>query len=119
MKKFAVLLSVMLLAMVALPALAAEAAKPASSTMTGWVTDSHCGAKGANAKHTAACVEKCVKGGSKVQFMDDASKKLYDVDKDHATAMTAQTGHHLKVTGTVEGSTLKVEKIEMAEAAKM
>jgi len=119
MKKVAVLLSVMLLALVALPALAAEAAKPMASTMTGWVTDSHCGVKGANAKHTAACVEKCVKGGSKVQFMDDASKKLYDVDKDHATAMTEHTGHHIKVTGMVEGTTLKVEKIEMAEAAKM
>ncbi len=115
MKKVAVLLSVALLAMAIAPAFAAEAPKMASSTMTGWVTDSHCGAKGANAKHTKDCVEKCVKGGSKVQFMDDASKKLYDVDKDHAAAMTDHTGHHIKVTGTVSGTMLTVEKIEMVQ----
>ena len=120
MRKVAVLLSVALLAMVIAPAFAADAPKmAASSTMTGYVTDSHCAAKGANAKHTKDCVEKCVKEGSKVQFMDDATKKLYDVDKDHAAAMTDHTGHHVKVTGSVSGTMLTVEKIEMAEAAKM
>lgn len=118
MRKVAILLCLTLLALVALPALAADAPKPAANSWTGWFTDSHCGAKGADAKHTKACVEKCVKEGGKVMFMNSADKKLYEVDKDHATAAMDHVGHEVKVTGTVEGTTIHVDKIEMVEAMK-
>ena len=34
-----------------------------SSTVNGWVSDSKCGAKGANAS-AAACTKKCLEGGA-------------------------------------------------------
>jgi hypothetical protein len=50
--------------LVAGSALAADAVK---GEWTGWITDTHCAARGANKDHTAACVEKCMKTG-KVQL---------------------------------------------------
>ncbi len=82
----------------------------AASSWTGWITDSHCAAKGANAKHTEACVEKCVKEGGKVVFFNDADKKLYDIDKTDL-AMT-HIGHEVTVTGTLESGAIQVDSIE-------
>ena len=76
MRKLASLSLVFALALIlAAPSFAAE-------SWTGWITDSHCGAKGANAKHTKACVEKCAgsKDG-KVVFYNNADQKLYEIDK--------------------------------------
>ena len=112
MKKLAVLFVVLAVALVAVPVLAAGTA----GSWTGYVTDSHCGAKGANAKHTQACAAKCVKEGSTVQFVNDADKKVYEVDKAHWDAAMSHVGHQVKVTGSVDGSNLTVEKIEPAAA---
>jgi hypothetical protein len=112
MKKLGILLVVLAVALVAIPV----AAAPTAGSWTGWVTDSHCGVKGANDKHTAACLTKCVKEGSKVQFVNDADKKVYDIDKAHWDAATSHVGHMVKVTGSVDNGTVTVEKIEAAAA---
>jgi opacity protein-like surface antigen len=57
-------------------AMAAEAVK---GEWTGYITDTHCAAKGANKDHTAGCVEKCMKGGSHAQILNEADGKLYDL----------------------------------------
>jgi hypothetical protein len=80
-----------------------------SRFLDGLVTDSHCGLKGAGAKHTASCAEKCVKDGGKLQFVNDADKKIYDIDKAHYEAAMAHVGHMVTVTGSVDGSALTVE----------
>jgi hypothetical protein len=103
MKRAIVIAAVLVLALAALPALAAE-------SWTGWITDTHCGEKGANAKHTKECVMKCAKDG-KIVFFNSADKKLYDLDKTEAAL--EHVGHEVKVTGTLDGSTIKVESIEM------
>ncbi|HXU45943.1 MAG TPA: DUF5818 domain-containing protein [Thermoanaerobaculia bacterium] len=85
----------------------------ASESWTGWITDSHCGAKGANAKHTKECAEKCAhEKGGKVVFYNNADKKLYDLDK--TDEALGHVGHEVKVTGTLDGTTIKVESIEKA-----
>src|SRR5436190_5383629 len=114
MKKLAVVLGVLALCLVAMPVMAAGTA----GTWTGWVTDSHCGVKGANAKHTAACAEKCVEEGSKLQFVNDADKKVYDIDKAHSQAAMGHIGHMVTVTGWVDGTNLTVEKSDAAPPAK-
>jgi len=97
----------------ALTLCAAVLAFAADSSMTGYISDSQCGAKGANEKHTA-CAAKCVKEkGAKYVFVDDADKKVYavaDQDKvaDHA-------GHHVTVKGTVSGDSITVSSVEMAK----
>jgi hypothetical protein len=115
MKKALVLVAVLALAIAAtLPAWAAN--EPAKGSWTGWISDSHCGEKGASAKHTRACAEKCVKDGGKVVFFNNADKKLYDLDEAGAKLALDHIGHEVTVTGAVAENVITVEKIEMAKA---
>ena len=85
----------------------------ADSTLTGYISDSHCGAKGANDKHTE-CATKCVKEkGAKYVFVNDADHKVYTIDGQDKVAEHA--GHHVTVTGTVDGDNLKVSSVAMAK----
>lgn len=58
----------------------AFAASPAAGSWTGFITDTHCGKNGATKDHDAACVEKCMKGGSKPQIWNEADQKAYNLD---------------------------------------
>ncbi len=91
---------------------AAALAMAGDTSMTGWISDSQCGVKGASAK-ARECTIKCVKEhGAKYVFVNDADKKVYAVDDQAKVADHA--GHHVTVKGTVEGDNLKLESIEMA-----
>jgi hypothetical protein len=92
---------------------AAALTMAADGTWTGYISDSKCGAKGANDK-AGECTTKCVKEGEKYVFVDDVGQKVYVVDAQDKVA--AHAGHHVTVTGTVEGDTLKLKSIEMAPA---
>lgn len=79
---------------------------------TGWVTDSHCGAKGRGegAGH-ADCAASCVKGqGAKYVLLTPADKKVYQLDAQDKAAALA--GKHVKVTGSVDGESITVKTIE-------
>lgn len=106
MKKMIVLFALLALTVAAL----AGAAAPKSS-WTGWVTDEHCGAKGASADHKA-CAEKCVTNGSKLVFYNNADKKIYGLDKQDVAK--ANLGHEVKVTGELDGKNIKVDSIAAA-----
>jgi len=96
------------------PVLALEAAK---GEWTGYVTDTHCGEKGANKNHTAHCIEKCMKGGSKAQIWNEADKKAYDLDGfDKAKTLV---GVRVRVKGTLDPKTnvITVESVERAPVA--
>ena len=85
----------------------------ADKTMTGYISDSDCGAKGANEKH-ANCATKCVKEqGAKYVFVNDADHKVYAVDEQDKVA--AHAGHHVTVTGAVDGDNLKLSSVSMAK----
>jgi len=82
-------------------------------TWTGYISDSHCGAKGAKAGHEE-CATKCVKEhGAKYVFVDDADHKVYNIDTQDKAA--AHAGHHVTVKGAIEGDNLKLTSIEMAK----
>jgi hypothetical protein len=86
--------------------------KDKSSSWTGVITDDHCGAK---ATHSADCVNKCVKDhGAKYALVNAADKKVYILDPQEGAA--AHANETVKVTGTIDGSTIKVTKIEAAPA---
>ena len=90
--------------------------KNTAKEFTGWVTDDHCGAKGAKDGH-AGCATKCVKeNGAKYALVTPSDGKVYVLDPQDTVA--AHAGHHVKVKGTVEGTTLKVESIEMTGEQK-
>jgi len=84
----------------------------ADGSWTGWISDSQCGAKGANAK-ASECTTKCVKEhGAKYVFVNDADKKVYAIDDQDKVA--AHAGHHVTVKGSAEGDSIKLTDIEMA-----
>jgi len=79
---------------------------------TGWITDDHCGAKGAKAEHKN-CATKCLENGGKLVFYNAADQKLYNLDKQDVAK--EHLGHEVKVSGEVEGDTIKVSGIEMTK----
>ena len=113
MKKTLALLSLAVLALAAaLPAFAEEAGP---GTWTGFVTDSHCGKRGAVKEHTADCVEKCMKGGAKAQLLNDADAKVYDLDG--FDKVKGLMGAKVTVKGTLDPKTgtITVASAEKAE----
>jgi hypothetical protein len=81
-----------------------------SQTVNGWITDSKCGAKGANAK-AEACTKKCLEGGAKMVVVTDTDQKVLMVD--NPDALKGHEGHHVAVTGHVIGDTIHVESAKM------
>jgi hypothetical protein len=67
----------------------------ADTSLTGWISDSNCGAKGA-----------------KYVFVNDADQKVYAIDAQDQVA--AHAGHHVTVKGDVKGDAIKLSAIEMA-----
>src|SRR3974390_2174792 len=85
------------------------AASPPTVTFDGWISDSKCGAKGANAAH-AQCAKKCVEGGEKPVLVTDKDQKVMPID--NPSAITGHEGEHVKVTGTLTASgAVHVDKV--------
>jgi hypothetical protein len=80
------------------------------STVNGYVSDSQCGAKGANGSH-AACMTKCLAKGAKTVIVTDSDQKVLTVD--NPDALKGHEGHHVAATGTVSGDSFHVDSIKM------
>jgi hypothetical protein len=80
-----------------------------ATSWSGWITDETCGAKNANADGKA-CALKCAKNGAKLVLYVEGDKKLVGLD-DQGEAMK-HVGVPVTVTGTLDGNTIKVQKIE-------
>ena len=114
-----------IVALSALPAVASQdpakpAAKPAAATAsdqwTGYITDTHCGEKGANKDHTVECVEKCMKGGAKPQIMSETDKKLYTLDS--FEKVKALMGNQVTVKGKLDAASNTIAVESAAKASK-
>jgi hypothetical protein len=68
------------------------------SKWAGWISDSRCGAKGANAAH-AGCAAKCVSGGEKPVLVTDADGKVVPID--NPDAVKDVVGQHVEVKGSM------------------
>ena len=97
MKKILVALS--LAAFVALPVVAEKT----KGEWTGYITDTHCGEKGASKDHKVACVEKCMKAGSKAQLWIEKDKKAVDLDS--FDKVKELVGEKVTVKGTLDSET--------------
>jgi len=84
-----------------------------STTSTGWISDSMCGAK--HAGTGAACVKKCIEGGMKPVFVD-SDKQVWAIDNPDAVKKDFY-GSHVTVTAT-EDAAHKSMHIESIDAAK-
>lgn len=77
------------------------ATKADNKTMswTGWISDSHCGAKGTSADHKA-CAQTCVKTkGASWVFVTGADKKVIAIHNQDAVNADKDLGAEVKVTG--------------------
>ncbi|HEY7351521.1 MAG TPA: hypothetical protein VH596_02025 [Terriglobales bacterium] len=81
-----------------------------ATTVKGYVSDSKCGAKGANAK-AAECTKKCLKAGAKMVVVTDGDQKVLTVD--NPDSLTGHEGHHVAVTGEVSGESIHVDSVKM------
>ncbi len=89
-------------------ALASAADK--TTTVNGYVSDSNCGVKGANASH-AACMTKCLGKGAKAVIVTDSDQKVVNVD--NPDVLKGHEGHHVAVTGEMTGDSIHIENVKM------
>jgi hypothetical protein len=103
-----VLLGLAALAFVSLMATASFAGD--ASTVNGWISDSKCGVKGAH-EGAAECTKKCLDGGASMVVVTDKDQKVLTVK--NPEALKGHEGHHVAVTGKVEGDTIHVDSAKM------
>ena len=99
------LLAGAMIVMVASVSFAADA-----QTVNGWVSDAKCGVKGANAG-AEACTKKCIAAGEKAVLVTDTDQKVLAVD--NPDALKGHEGHHVAVTGHVDGDKIHVDSVKM------
>lgn len=75
----------------------------------GWITDEHCGAKGESPDH-GSCALRCHGRGAALVLYNLADKELYKLDNQETAK--ANVGKKVKITGTKEDGTIKIESVE-------
>lgn len=82
--------------------------------MTGYVSESHCGAKhdSVSAANTK-CIQACLKGGSSPVLVSNG--KVMKFDSDSAEKAKAYAGDNVKIDGTMDGDMIKINSISKAE----
>ncbi len=85
-----------------------------AESMTGFMSDAHCGAKhdSASAANTK-CAETCVKKGADPVLVSNG--KVIKFDADSKAQAVAHVGQEVKVDGTMDGDMLKINSIEEAK----
>jgi len=81
----------------------------------GWITDDHCGAKGANAEHKE-CAEKCFKKGVKLVLYSSQDNRLYELDRPDLAR--ENLGHPVTVIGTLAGNLITIASIGSPEEVR-
>jgi D-alanyl-D-alanine carboxypeptidase len=108
----------MLLATLNLAVAQSEQQQPAdkgAQTWTGWISDSSCGAKGANAQHRD-CATKCIKEkGASWVFVNAKTKQVLNIHNQDAVNPDTALGQPVKVNGhLMDDGSLHVETITPA-----
>ena len=88
----------------------ASAGDDKSDTVNGWVSDSNCGVKGANAG-AADCTKKCLDKGAKMVVVTDGDQKILTVE--NPDALKDHVGHHVAITDHTSGDSIQVETVKM------
>ena len=81
-----------------------------AQTVNGWIADSKCGVKGANAG-AEECTKKCIAAGAKPVVVTDKDQTVLNVD--NPDALKDHYGHHVAVTGHIKGDTIHVDSVKM------
>jgi hypothetical protein len=90
----------------------------ADRTLTGKISDSVCAPKQAKLSHGGsdhACVLTCVKAGAKYVFISEG--KVYKIDNQDFADLKKHAGETVRLTGDVNGKTIRVSKITISDNA--
>jgi hypothetical protein len=99
--------------------LAFSSAMAFAGQWSGYISDEKCATSGAkaakasdwiNPKAFESCAQKCVREGSPVVFVTE-DNKILKLDADSTKKALPHVGHRVKLTGTLENDTLKINKI--------
>lgn len=106
--KSLVAVMVLVLSFAAVSARAAD-----SSKISGWVSDSMCGAK--HAGTGAECVKKCISNGMSPVFVDSTKKAVWTID--NPAAVKGYYGDHVTITATADAAkkSVHIDSIAMAK----
>jgi hypothetical protein len=101
------------LVVLALSSMPVMAADMSAAGVSGYISDSGCGAKHNASAPDTACVKKCIGGGAKPVFVDDAKKSVYTIDD--PDAIKGHEGHHVSVVAKVNDAdkTIHISKVTM------
>lgn len=89
--------------------------KGVQRTITGHISDSHCGLMHMSGMgDEASCTLKCAEGGGKFVLADHTKKIVYTLDKTGQEQAREFAGREVKVTGRITGKVIHVTKIEAA-----
>ena len=92
---------------------AAGAARAAdSTTINGWISDSMCGAK--HAGSGAACVKKCIEGGTQPVFVDEEKKAVWKID--NPDSVKGFYGSHVTINAKADSDSKSVHIDSIADA---
>jgi pectin methylesterase-like acyl-CoA thioesterase len=105
MRKFVLLILACVVLLAAATAFAGD-----TQTVNGWISDSKCGAKGASASQEA-CTKKCIAAGAMPVVVTDKDQKVLTVE--NPDALKDHYGHHVAVTGHIDGDKIHVESVKM------
>ena len=85
--------------------------------IAGYIGDSMCGLRHGKSGNSDAeereCTLQCVSGGSKFILADRTNRKVYELQDQIAPRRFA--GKKVRVTGEIDGQSVRVETIEQAE----
>jgi len=82
-----------------------------ADSMTGFVSDSHCGAKHDSASEAnAKCAQACIKKGADPVLVSDG--KVMKFDADSKAQALAHAGQMVKIDGSMNGDMVKINSIE-------
>lgn len=85
-----------------------------ADNLTGYVSEAHCGAKhNTPSDANTACVKKCLSGGSTPVLVSNGKVMKFDTDSQEKAKAFA--GDNVKIDGSVEGDTIKINAIEKAQ----
>lgn len=86
--------------------------------MSGYISDSHCGAKhsSVSAANTKCVSDMCIKGGADPVLVSDGKVMKFDADSKEKAKPFA--GQMVKIDGTMDGDTIKINSIDKAADTK-
>ncbi len=104
------------LAVIALSSTAALAASTGAARVSGYISESMCGAKHNASAPDAACVKKCISQGSKPVFVDDSQKQVWTIDD--PASVKNYYGEHVSVMAKQDDADKSVEISKVRKLSK-